>query len=66
MPVPATAQWSWSALWSAPNVLISPHMSGQVVGWRDELVGLFVDNLTRYIEGRPLRNVVTKPTPSDG
>jgi phosphoglycerate dehydrogenase-like enzyme len=55
-----------SPLWTAPNVLISPHMSGQVVGWRDELVGLFVDNLTRYIEGRPLRNVVSKPTGSDG
>jgi phosphoglycerate dehydrogenase-like enzyme len=48
-------------LWTAPNVLISPHMSGQVVGWRDELVGLFVDNLTRYVEGRPLRNVIAQP-----
>jgi len=49
-----------SPLWSAPNVLISPHMSGQVVGWRDELVALFLDNLNRYVEGRPLRNVVTR------
>lgn len=48
-------------LWTAPNVLISPHMSGQVVGWRDELVSLFLDNLARYVEGRPLRNVVPRP-----
>jgi phosphoglycerate dehydrogenase-like enzyme len=50
-----------SPLWTAPNVLISPHMSGQVVGWRDELISLFIDNLARYVEGRPLRNVVAKP-----
>jgi phosphoglycerate dehydrogenase-like enzyme len=55
-----------SPLWTAPNVLISPHMSGQVVGWRDELVALFLDNLTRYVDNRPLRNVVSKPTGSDG
>ncbi len=48
-------------LWTAPNVLISPHMSGQVVGWRDELINLFLDNLARYVEGRPLRNVVPRP-----
>jgi phosphoglycerate dehydrogenase-like enzyme len=54
-----------SALWSAPNALISPHMSGQVVGWRDELVDLFVDNLTRYVSGEPLRNVVSKPTATE-
>ncbi|HEV2781731.1 MAG TPA: D-2-hydroxyacid dehydrogenase [Actinophytocola sp.] len=49
-----------SPLWTMQNVLISPHMSGQVVGWRDELVALFVDNLIRYVEGRELRNVVHK------
>lgn len=46
-----------SPLWQLPNVLISPHMSGQVVGWREELAALFVDNLDRYLGGRPLRNV---------
>jgi phosphoglycerate dehydrogenase-like enzyme len=49
-----------SPLWRMPNVIVSPHMSGDVVGWRSELVALFVDNLTRYLEGRPLRNVVDK------
>jgi phosphoglycerate dehydrogenase-like enzyme len=49
-----------SPLWTMPNVIVSPHMSGDVVGWRAELVALFLDNLTRYLDGRPLRNVVDK------
>jgi phosphoglycerate dehydrogenase-like enzyme len=43
-----------------PNVLVSPHMSGDVVGWRDELVRLFTDNLGRFTTGRPLSNIVDK------
>jgi phosphoglycerate dehydrogenase-like enzyme len=49
-----------SPLWTMPNVIVSPHMSGDVVGWRDLLVDLFLDNLTRYRAGEPLRNVVDK------
>jgi phosphoglycerate dehydrogenase-like enzyme len=49
-----------SPLWRLPNVIVSPHMSGDVVGWRAELVALFTDNLSRYLDGRPLRNVVDK------
>jgi phosphoglycerate dehydrogenase-like enzyme len=49
-----------SPLWTMPNVIVSPHMSGDVVGWRAELVALFLDNLSRYLDGRPLRNVVDK------
>jgi phosphoglycerate dehydrogenase-like enzyme len=49
-----------SPLWEMPNVIVSPHMSGDVVGWRSELVALFHDNLTRYLDGKPLRNVVDK------
>lgn len=54
-PLPAA-----SPLWELPNVIVSPHMSGDVVGWRAELVALFHDNLTRYLDGEPLRNVVDK------
>lgn len=54
-PLPAS-----SPLWAMDNVIVSPHMSGDVVGWRSELVALFHDNLTRYLDGRPLRNVVDK------
>ena len=49
-----------SPLWESPNVIVSPHMSGDAVGWHDALVELFVDNLGRYRDGRPLLNVVDK------
>lgn len=54
-PLPAD-----SALWTLPGVIVSPHMSGDVVGWRGALVDLFADNLARYRAGTPLRNVVDK------
>jgi phosphoglycerate dehydrogenase-like enzyme len=49
-----------SPLWDLPNVIVSPHMSGDVVGWKRELVALFADNLGRRVTGRPLLNVVDK------
>ncbi|MBO2453726.1 D-2-hydroxyacid dehydrogenase [Actinomadura barringtoniae] len=49
-----------SPLWELPNVIVSPHMSGDTIGWRQELVDLFADNLGRRREGLPLRNVVDK------
>jgi phosphoglycerate dehydrogenase-like enzyme len=49
-----------SPLWDLPNVIVSPHMSGDLVGWRDQLVVLFLDNLRRFADGAPLRNVVDK------
>ncbi len=49
-----------SPLWDTPGVVVSPHMSGDVHGWRDELVTLFAENLDRYAHGRPLHNVVDK------
>ncbi|ALE85184.1 D-2-hydroxyacid dehydrogenase [Pseudonocardia sp. HH130629-09] len=52
-PLPAT-----SPLWAMEHVLLSPHMSGDVVGWEDMLVELFADNLARFRDGRELRNVV--------
>lgn len=45
-------------LWDLPGVLITPHMSGDVAGWRDELAAQFVDNAQRWLDGRPLRGVV--------
>jgi phosphoglycerate dehydrogenase-like enzyme len=43
-----------------PGVLVSPHMAGETTGEWEALVEVFFDNLTRHIEGRPLRNVVDK------
>lgn len=46
--------------WDMPQVVVSPHMSGDFVGWLEALVEQFVDNYRRWREGRPLRNVVDK------
>ncbi len=54
-PLPAD-----SPLWAMDNVLVSPHMSGDIVGWRDALVDLFAENLALFRDGRELRNVVDK------
>lgn len=47
-------------LWSAPGVTISPHLAGDAVGWLDALAHQFVDNAERFLDGRPLVNVVDK------
>lgn len=54
-PLPAD-----SPLWEMENVIVSPHMSGDVVGWRGMLVDQFLENLARYRAGEPLHNVVDK------
>lgn len=47
-------------LWSAPGLTISPHLSGDARGWLDTLARQFVDNAERFLDGRPLVNVVDK------
>jgi phosphoglycerate dehydrogenase-like enzyme len=54
-PLPAD-----SPLWTMPQVLVSPHMSADTIGWRDDLAALFVENLGLWCAGEPLRNVVDK------
>ncbi|MFD7886029.1 D-2-hydroxyacid dehydrogenase [Streptomyces bauhiniae] len=54
-PLPAD-----SPLWNLPGLLVSPHMSGDTAGWRDELGTQFVDLFERWAAGRPLVNVVDK------
>jgi phosphoglycerate dehydrogenase-like enzyme len=49
-----------SPLWSMPNVVVSPHICGDYVGWEAVVVDVFVDNLARYAKGEPLRNRVDK------
>jgi phosphoglycerate dehydrogenase-like enzyme len=48
-----------SALWDIPSVLITPHFAN-VVGWEQETVRRFVENAERFLEDRPLLNVVGK------
>jgi phosphoglycerate dehydrogenase-like enzyme len=47
-------------LWEAPNVTITAHMSGDVIGWRETLAAQYADNVRRWLAGEPLLNVVDK------
>ena len=47
-----------SPLWSQPNVIISPHLSGASDHYSERLTDLLLDNIARYRVGRPLRNLV--------
>jgi phosphoglycerate dehydrogenase-like enzyme len=54
-PLPAD-----SPLWTLPNVLITPHVSGTTPRYWLREVELVRDNIARYLAGRGLRNVVDK------
>jgi phosphoglycerate dehydrogenase-like enzyme len=49
-----------SPLWEVPGLIVSPHMSGDTVGWRDELGEQFVELYERWEAGKALTNVVDK------
>jgi len=49
-PLPPDSPW-----WDAPNVIVTPHASGQTLRFFDELV---VENVRRYLAGEPLLNPV--------
>ena len=49
-----------SALWRVPGLIVSPHMSGDTIGWRDELGAQFVELFESWAAGEPLANVVDK------
>ncbi|TXS36032.1 D-2-hydroxyacid dehydrogenase [Streptomyces sp. OR43] len=49
-----------SPLWEVPGLIVSPHMSGDTVGWRDRLGEQFVAMYERWEAGEPLPNVVDK------
>jgi phosphoglycerate dehydrogenase-like enzyme len=50
-PLPAE-----SPLWDLPNVLISPHSASTVERENERIVELFVENLRRWLDRRPLLN----------
>ena len=49
-----------SPLWTLPNVILTPHVAGATPSYFDRALELFIDNLERYLGGRPLRNAVDK------
>lgn len=54
-PLPAS-----SPLWERDDVIVSPHMSGDVRGSEQELIDQFVENLRRFTSGETLNNIVDK------
>lgn len=50
---------SSSALWTRPNVILSPHTAALSPRENERIVELFVENLGRYQRGAPLRNRIT-------
>ncbi|HLF93823.1 MAG TPA: D-2-hydroxyacid dehydrogenase, partial [Planctomycetota bacterium] len=48
------------ALWKLPNVIVTPHVSGQSPGTNGRTKALFLENMRRFAAGEPLVNVVDK------
>ena len=54
-PLPAD-----SPLWTAPNVVITPHCSGSSTQTTALVWKIFEDNVRRFVAGKPLANTVDK------
>jgi D-2-hydroxyacid dehydrogenase (NADP+) len=48
------------ALWKFDNVIITPHIAGRSDEDSGRMVGTIEENIRRFVEGRPLINVVDK------
>ena len=51
-------------LWQAPGVLISPHVGGPTSAFLPRAKRLLVDQLTRFVNQEPLRNVILTTGPT--
>jgi glyoxylate/hydroxypyruvate reductase len=49
-----------SPLWDMSNVIISPHSASTVDSENAALTDLFCENLRRWLDGRPLRNLYSR------
>jgi phosphoglycerate dehydrogenase-like enzyme len=47
-------------LWEMGNVILTPHMSGDFIGWRRALTDQFLENFDRWHKGEELFNHVDK------
>jgi len=54
-PLPAD-----SSLWALPNVIVTPHLGAQSVRRVDDTTDFFCENLRRWLDGKPLLNLVDK------
>ena len=49
-----------SPLWAMSNGLITSHYAGATPRYHERALAIFLDNLQRYQNGQPLRNIVDK------
>jgi phosphoglycerate dehydrogenase-like enzyme len=49
-----------SPFYDLPNVILTPHISGNTAAYNDRATDLFAENLRRYLAGEPLLNLVDK------
>jgi phosphoglycerate dehydrogenase-like enzyme len=54
-PLPPT-----SPLWDAPNLILTPHIAGKSENTVAGATRIFHENLARFLEGRPLANLVDR------
>jgi phosphoglycerate dehydrogenase-like enzyme len=47
-------------LWTAPGLLLTPHVAGSTTAFKPRAYRLVREQIERYVEGRPLENVVTE------
>ncbi len=45
-------------LWTTPNLFLSPHLSGLTPRYSERLTNILLDNIARYRDERPMRNLV--------
>ena len=45
-----------SPLWEMKNVIVSPHVAGFTPHYHERVMGVFSENLRRFLDGRPLLN----------
>jgi phosphoglycerate dehydrogenase-like enzyme len=49
-----------SPMWDAPNLIVSPHMSGDTHDFRQAVAARFAQNLRRFAAGQPLENLIDR------
>ncbi len=47
-----------SPLWALPNVMMTPHVAGNLTDYTVRSLEIFSDNLERFLEKKPMRNLV--------
>ncbi len=49
-----------SELWDLPNLILTPHVSGNFSAYLDRVMDILRENLKRYVAGEPMINVLDK------